>query len=798
MIGTTIGPYRVVRKLGAGGMGSVFEAVHVTIERRVSIKVLHPEYAKNAEFAQRFFNEARAVNRADHPGLVQISDYGQLPDGTAYIVMELVKGETLGKRLTQLGGSMPVYDVLRIGLQIADSLAAAHAKNIVHRDIKPENVMIIADPQVPGGERTKLLDFGIAKLDTSKDVAQLKTKTNTIMGTPIYMSPEQCRGSGGVDDRSDVYSLGVLFYNMLAGQPPFNGEGMGEILGKHMYEAPPPLDKLVLQLPPRLVALIHSMLHKDRYARPAMRHVVVELEALLEQQPRQPKKRSQTAITPLSDSEPPRAETERQPEHGHSHSHNPTVPAPTNLVTSDPTPPPRPAAPRGESSSNPNPGVRPAAVEAPRSGLQRPWTRTDAPLIKQAMDAVLVVDPDFDAFCMDHFPQVYRLFSAGMERSAKESLLLSSANLDTLVASLRRIEPEILPTLPPSSAPAHPTPVGQRTVQPPRAPFDRNWYVGRPEEEEQAVEALDYHKPVVFFGPELYGKTWLLNHSLEYAREHDYRIASINLNIIDKAAREELGPFLHKFALRLCKELQLDAQEVDTAFKNPRTGPIEALNDVMCWTVLPAISERLVLAIDNVDLIAEKSYQDEYFGMLRAWADSGGPFERLHLILCISTAPALLVNDVHRSPFNLGDVIQVPELNGEQLAFLARLHGLSCTGSELTGLQDQVGGHPYLARLALYEAYRRRTDLKTLLERLHSDPRGGVFAGYLDHLRRHLQAQPGLLEAFRRLTLSAAAGIEPALSRRLERAGLIVLENPGGSSESYRVRYRLYQRLAQG
>lgn len=138
MIGTTIGPYRVVRKLGAGGMGAVFEAVHRTIQHRVCIKVLHPEYAKNAEFAQRFFNEARAVNLADHPGLVQVSDYGHLPDGTAYIVMELVKGETLSQRLRDLGGSMPVCDVLRIGLQIADSLAAAHAKNIVHRDLKPD------------------------------------------------------------------------------------------------------------------------------------------------------------------------------------------------------------------------------------------------------------------------------------------------------------------------------------------------------------------------------------------------------------------------------------------------------------------------------------------------------------------------------------------------------------------------------------------------------------------------------------------------------------------------------------
>ncbi len=670
--------------------------------------------------------------------------------------------------------------------------------------------MIISDPQLPGGERTKLLDFGIAKLDATKDAAQLRTKTNTIMGTPVYMSPEQCRGSGGVDDRSDCYSLGVLLYALLAGHPPFMGEGMGEILGKHMYEEPPPLGEQVLGLPERLIVLVHSLLKKDRQQRPAMRQVAQELEALLEDLPRRPKRRSASGIAPLAAAASPISQTElpsarpatapgSQPPQP-SQSFHPTVPVPTNLIGPDAAPVGQPVEPAGGgpvgAARRPPPVPQSVEPAAPRSA--RPWTRADTPIIRQALGAVLVVDSDFDAFCMDHFPQAYRLFESGMERSAKESLLLSHANLDALVASLRQIEPEILTTLPPESMPAPAPGLGQRTVQPPRAPFDRKWYIGRPEEEAQAIEALDYHKPVVFFGPELYGKTWLLNHSLEYAREQDYRIAAINLNIIDKAAREELGPFLHKFALRLCKELQLDTQEVEQAFQNPRSGPIEALNDVMCWTVLPKISERLVLAIDNVDLIAEKSYQDEYFGMLRAWADSGGAFERLHLILCISTAPALLVNDVHRSPFNLGDVIQVPELDRGQLEALARLHGLSCTAGELASLQELVGGHPYLARLAFYEAYRRRTELKTLLERAAGDQRGGVFAGYLEHLRRRLQSQPGLLQAFCRLARAPTAGIEQSLCRRLERAGLITQEDGrGGATESYRVRYSLYHRLAQ-
>jgi serine/threonine protein kinase len=134
---STIGPYHIVRLLGEGGMGAVYEAVHETIERRVAIKVLHPEFASNAEFTARFFNEARAVNRVEHPGLVQISDYGQQPDGTAYIVMEFLRGESLSRRLTLRGGKLSTPEVLNLSRQIAEALAAAHTKNIVHRALDP-------------------------------------------------------------------------------------------------------------------------------------------------------------------------------------------------------------------------------------------------------------------------------------------------------------------------------------------------------------------------------------------------------------------------------------------------------------------------------------------------------------------------------------------------------------------------------------------------------------------------------------------------------------------------------------
>ena len=279
MAGSLIGQYRVLGKLGEGGMGIVFEAVHEAIERHVAIKVLHSEYAKDPEFAKRFVNEARAVNRVDHPGLVQISDYGQLADGAAYIVMEYIKGETLRGRLQRAGGRLPTADAVKLSLQLADCLAAAHAEGIVHRDLKPENIMIIRSPRRGEGERTKLLDFGIAKLfEDSRE--HIKTRTNAVMGTPVYMSPEQCRGAGSVDHKSDVYSLGVMMYLMVAGQPPFSGEGFGEILGKHMYEDPPKLELLAKSTPTELVELVHRMLRKDKNQRPSMGDVAATLDAL--------------------------------------------------------------------------------------------------------------------------------------------------------------------------------------------------------------------------------------------------------------------------------------------------------------------------------------------------------------------------------------------------------------------------------------------------------------------------------------------------------------------------------------
>jgi serine/threonine-protein kinase len=265
--GSSIGPYRVVRKIGEGGMGTVYLGEHTLIGRRAAIKVLLPELSSRRDSVDRFFNEARATTAISDPGIVQVFDFGFTPDKVAYIVMELLEGEQLNARLRRLRALTPA-DALRITRQAAGSLGAAHAAGIVHRDLKPENLFMIRDPEALGGERPKILDFGIAKLgDEVPD--RVKTQTGAVLGTPVYMSPEQCHGAGRVDHRADIYALGCVLCQLVTGRPPFDLSGVGAIISAHLREPPPRPSSRVPQLPPAIDELVLRCLAKtpdERFA----------------------------------------------------------------------------------------------------------------------------------------------------------------------------------------------------------------------------------------------------------------------------------------------------------------------------------------------------------------------------------------------------------------------------------------------------------------------------------------------------------------------------------------------------
>jgi serine/threonine-protein kinase len=276
MIGQQFGNYRVLSLLGEGGMGAVYLAEHPGIGRRVAVKVLHKQFSGDEQLLGRLLNEARAANAIRHPNIIEILDSGMREDGTPYLVMELLEGESLGGRLRRVG-PMPIRDVLAFTLQTTSALGAAHKKGIVHRDLKPDNLFIVgmggdesSRVELDGpNERMKVLDFGIAKLQMPQPGDSVKTRTGTLMGTPIYMSPEQCRGTKTVDHRSDVYSLGIIVWEMLVGQPPFMSEGFGELVNMHLNVPPPSARAQRPEVSEQLDAVILKMLAKnpeDRYA----------------------------------------------------------------------------------------------------------------------------------------------------------------------------------------------------------------------------------------------------------------------------------------------------------------------------------------------------------------------------------------------------------------------------------------------------------------------------------------------------------------------------------------------------
>src|SRR5437870_3117705 len=261
--------YRLDERLGGGGMGTVYRATHLLIERTVAIKVLSQRFLGDETAQQRFHREARAAGRMQHPNAVTVTDFGATTDGYLYIVMELLEGHTLRELLAKEGPFDPARAV-SIMLQTCAAVGAAHDAGLIHRDLKPANIFIEQRPDTPA--TVKVLDFGVAKFvveEHEDDDYQTLTQVGAIIGTPRYMSPEQCSGVGQLTPASDVYSLGIIFYEMLTGSPPFNADTPLALALKHVAEQARPLREVVSSLPDKLDSLIARALAKnpsDRFA----------------------------------------------------------------------------------------------------------------------------------------------------------------------------------------------------------------------------------------------------------------------------------------------------------------------------------------------------------------------------------------------------------------------------------------------------------------------------------------------------------------------------------------------------
>jgi serine/threonine protein kinase len=276
---TRIGKYEVLGTLGRGSFGVVYTARDTELDREVALKVLSAMHHGDEDAVHRFLREARAAARIAHPGIVTVYDCGRyVPDDgeeLAYIAMERLRGESLIQRLRRVG-RLPLEEAAEIVRQVAAALDAAHRADVLHRDLKPDNVYLVPDPAAPSGERAKVLDFGLAKIGASRH-----TRLGSVFGTPLYMSPEQCRSAAEIDARSDIYALGCILFELLTGRPPFEGT-IFAVIERHLHERAPSAASLLPDLPPALDVLMAAMLEKAPDDRPqTMAEVARTLEDVL-------------------------------------------------------------------------------------------------------------------------------------------------------------------------------------------------------------------------------------------------------------------------------------------------------------------------------------------------------------------------------------------------------------------------------------------------------------------------------------------------------------------------------------
>ncbi len=283
LVGATLsGRYTVTRKIGQGGMGAVYEAKHTAIGGRFAVKVLLDKYAKRDAIVARLKQEAQLATSLDHEHIIRVTDFGSTDDGRTFVVMEFLEGESLAELLAR-DSKLPEQRILRIASQAASALAAAHAKGIVHRDIKPENLFIIKRKEQ---DFVKIVDFGISKnlrASDEQEEAPRLTQTGMVLGTPLYMSPEQARGDEDLDHRVDIYALGVIMYEAATGRVPFAGTNYLSVISQVLNDEPKPVRELRPELSDEFEAIVAKAMEKNRDERYASATALLDdLNALLE------------------------------------------------------------------------------------------------------------------------------------------------------------------------------------------------------------------------------------------------------------------------------------------------------------------------------------------------------------------------------------------------------------------------------------------------------------------------------------------------------------------------------------
>ncbi len=793
--GQRIAHYEILEKLGGGGMGVVYKAHDLKLKRTVALKFLPLHLSRHDEAKKRFVQEAQAASALDHTNICTIYEINETDEGQLFIAMAYYEGETLKKKIAR--GPLPLDEALGYAVQMARGLSKAHAQGIVHRDVKPANVIVTNDGVV------KVVDFGLAKvLDLNLNL----TRTGAVMGTVAYMSPEQARGEW-VDHQTDVWSLGIVLYEMLTGERPFNSDYELAIIYSILSQGPPPLTQAKAGLPRELESIVNRCLEKDKGLRyRAVSDVKADLETVRRQQrpgritgrgaavkptrlARQaisepvltrtasgdgsdPVRRCNLYLSYQRDVDPDQAlamELYSSLAKYHDVFIDQTMPAGTDWVE------------RVETALRDadfliillsEHSVHNEMVVGELEMTHRLAQEQGAPANVLPV-RVAYHDPfnyplslylnDINWAYWDTAQDTPRLIAQLMEAIAGEGLPVETQSRASVFAKARR------KAFPSPLVAAQPPPrleLPEGTMDPQSA-----FYVERPVDATALQAVRQQGVTITIKGPRQMGKSSLLMRTMAAAVQAGKQVVYLDFQLFDQPALDDAGTFFRQFCAWLTDELEME-NRVDEFWRSD-------LGNSRCCTryvgryLLNELSAPLVVAMDEVERVFGTTFRSDFFSMLRSWHNDRAikpRWKQLDLVLITSTEPYQLIENLNQSPFNVGEIIDLTDFLPEQVADLNHRHGTPLSATEVEHLLALLGGHPYLTRRALYLVATRRISMKDLLATATQDR--GPFD---DHLRYHLFRLHGhddLLDGLRQAIHQRVCRNE-AIFWRLRGAGLV-------------------------
>jgi serine/threonine protein kinase len=780
MIGAAVSSYTLLRKLGGGGMGMVYEAQDNRLGRHVALKFLPDKLARVRYAMERLQLEARAASSLNHPNICTIHDVGT-HDEKFFIVMELIEGEPLTNVIQ--GRPLPLEKVLQLSIDIADALEYAHQRGIIHCDVKPGNIFVTQRGAA------KVVDFGLAKIcsrrltDDTIDaglLAAASAQRNApvgaeFAGTIAYMSPEQARGDV-LDNRTDLFSLGIVLYQMATGVLPFQGDTSAVVFDAILNRTPPSVTGLNTGLPAGLDRIISRALQKEpsrRYA--SAGQMREELSQLLDSSVSIP-------VSPVTAA----------------------IPRPGRIVL------------LYRRNSEPDTQVlelletrlieKDYDVFVDRHllvGMQ--WAREIEQRISSADAVVAILSPASVQSEMFAY-EIQIANEAAQRQGGKPRILPIRVNFEGLLpdqisgilegtqyvnwnglADDDRLIDELLKSL--ESPIEIARPVKLEAVGG-AVPLESEFYVLRTADAEFLDSITRCDSIVLLKGARQMGKTSLMARGLQLARRSGARVVLTDFQKLNSAHMESVGSLFRTLAESIADQLDLNT-DIDLTW-NPKRGPSMNFERFIRREVLGKLPGRLVWGMDEVDRLFSCSFASEVFGLFRSWhnersLDPSGPWQKLTMVIAYATEAHMFITDMNQSPFNVGTRLLLEDFSMEQVRELnERYGGPLKKPSEFKNFLHLLGGQPYLSRRALNEMASHRLDFETMRAQAIRDD--GPFG---DHLRRvlvSLAQDAGLCETVQTVLKGKPSGTTEDFYR-LRSAGIV----SGESTPEMKFRCQLYE-----